>query len=73
MPLALSVPIFNKKYHHTKAEELLKFLRPSLNCVSPLRAILRRLDLLHPCLDHLLNWKSLKGDQGKAAPIPIVY
>ena len=39
----------------------------------------RRLDLL-PCLDRLfrrlrfrwLNWNSLKGDQGKAAPNPIV-
>ena len=41
----------------------------------------RRLELVQPCLDHLfrwlqfrwLNWNSLKGDQGKAAPNPIVY
>ena len=41
----------------------------------------RRLDLVQPCLDRLfrwlqfrwLNWNSLKGDQGKAAPNPIVY
>ena len=39
------------------------------------------MDLVRPCLDHLfrwlrfrwLNWNSLKGDQGKAAPNPIVY